>query len=722
MLRWLCSWRAEPPRAPSPVGCEHAAPSVGAPDDAVLSRPALLALVISGMDAEALSQCSLVSHAWRAAALEAARVLAYTLSPSLAAALDSPALPPAAWLRLARLAEAGALLNDLTPPSDEALADYSLLLEIRDSDGTPVFATCTPLQISPCGTALPGVRGYAYAALPPQFPQLPRGVPLSNLRDTGGPSDLRRLRCSAAFVRGSSAEVARVWRDVPARLLTTLPIEAEEDAGKRQLRGHTPALYFCLDPHVALPQGELALPPCALKGSGVCVLFMDICFTIRPTFGGLGEWLCYFQEARPLLGMLNADTGATETTVNDSALLRVMEMLDWQPLAPPLNPADSLAALSLSASATHATAYDEEADARAAKIWPAYAAALRTLMTSDRARAWLPPRPFAAMMAACERAAHESEDQRQLRCRVQRLRMSYSLLTETWYFDPDCQGILIPPVCGTAAPLRTICSAYCDGSSCPGWVDASTRHAGGRVAAPPPPPPGSSGGPFPSTLLLLEEVQEQNADGTCSRAHFCMARDVSSGTFYERRKALRAWTALLRTRPDGSVQLARLNVGVPTHFLVNPSDVDETLVLRAACQATGSDVHAAITHGFPPHLLLPYSALHEHVGRGQTGPALPPAVSAFCAVRLVADDVNLRADVLTGRAHADAVRLMDTDAKWRLGHVSRMDSKAGLRLDLFGGGPDRPVMYASQRAVHGGACLHWLTVLPPPRDRKPAAA
>ena len=697
MLQSLLERFARPQRAPGCAGGNATpdATSKSAAEDEVLGLRTLLELVLAGAGTDTLLAASQVSKAWRAVALEAARVYTYAHAPALAAALDTPALHAVAWLRLAHLAHAGAMLQDHSLPLVDQLRDFALLLELRDEIGVPVFGTLSPLHPPTFGASVSLMHNAVCAKLP-TLPLWPDVISLKPLLDTGAPNDLRRLRCSVSFVRLSTAEVACAWRDVPASNLTSL------------LQGkiaQLPTLHFSLHVDNVLPQGDMPLPPCAVMRDGmVYVLGVEarVTFSTAQSMPGI-PWRCAFNKACNMLRFQNIDTGAM-VAAEGGALLRVMRTLDWQPLAPPLEAAASMASLSLSAPRAG------EADEREAEaLWPAHVAAMRALPAAVRAR--LPPRPFLAMQKACARAARETQEERELRCRAQKVGTSYMLLTEVWEFDPDIKFAFKTPVCGAAALLRTHC---CADPRCFGFLRASTRDSGGCVAAPPPPPPAGWSGPEPRTLLLMEQ-----ASGSLSAPEVrYFTRHVRSGAYRGLQHGARMWTALLRIRPDGSVQLAHVAQAVPLSTWIGGVNDEAGKIHLDDMPSLAASSHDAAQHAFysrdgmPPHAVVPSAYVHTHLRTPEESLLPPPEeLPILCAVRLVLDAVHLGVDVLTDRAHADAEPQLGVTG-WRFGSVSHMDSAHGLRMHLFATRYAGPSLVASQRVLHSAACLDWTDVLP----------
>jgi hypothetical protein len=104
------------------------------------------------------------------------------------------------------------------PSAPAALRDYSLLIDVRTPGGESVFGTCLPLSrdsrgcVEAVGAAAAPVRAASMPPVATVVPPAPAGMPLTGLPHTGD-RDVRDLRCSVAFVRHSTAEIARCWRD-----------------------------------------------------------------------------------------------------------------------------------------------------------------------------------------------------------------------------------------------------------------------------------------------------------------------------------------------------------------------------------------------------------------------------------------------------------------------------------------------------------------------------
>jgi hypothetical protein len=198
------------------AGAEADAPE--APDAVadVFAQAPLHLLMLSFLHAgEELASCSLVSKAWRERSVQAACAWLRANAPALAAALADAELQPAAWLAAAKRCNDGRSGAGATLPSARAaMRDYSLLIDVRTPSGEAVFGSCLPLSqdwrgcVEAVGAAAAPVRA---ASMPPVATDVP-SVLLAGLPHTGA-RDVRDLRCSVAFVRQSTAEIARCWRD-----------------------------------------------------------------------------------------------------------------------------------------------------------------------------------------------------------------------------------------------------------------------------------------------------------------------------------------------------------------------------------------------------------------------------------------------------------------------------------------------------------------------------
>jgi hypothetical protein len=594
------------------------------PEGAVFGAAALLASILCGLDAEELCVASHVCKLWRAAALSAARTLAYAGAPSLAAALDVPSLPPVAWLALARAAPS-AFLGQLPPPPEALLPDYTLLLEVHDADGRLVWSAyqaaapgCAPLTEEELAEEadeeppqLPPKRAVLWVP-PPGGPLLAHAplTPLASLADTGAPIDVRRLRVSLSFLRRSTGEVARVWSGVPAAGVCAVPPDrALAHAAHLQPKwpfddahpdAPPPALLFSFVPANALRQGATRVPPCVADAAGeVRALAVKVYITLssRRTSNGdalppppagapAGAQTVQLHISDTSVYLCNPETGpgpGAPWGLPAPMYASLLQSLDWEPLLPPAHDAcgggtDAEAAMHSDVDTCDYVAVCER--------WHAHASVLRRLMhtavrnpASLLTRPWLralPARPFAALGAACDAAAAAdatSLHARALRLAPARAAVRYTLLceaTQDWSDRPDMRNTW--PMFGAAAALLA--------EARPGSVPllSASTHRHGRAAAPPPPPfAGSWRRNGPQRLLMLDlppETPDWAAlhPGTAMRRHtwviFPGSQSVRSGYVAivapsRTQRMVRATTALLRVLPGGEVQMALLSSGAP---------------------------------------------------------------------------------------------------------------------------------------------------------------
>jgi hypothetical protein len=270
-------------------------------------------------------------------------------------------------------------------------------------------------------------------------------------------------------------------------------------------------------------------------------------------------------------------------------LCAVLQSLDWEPLVPVPKQAELFASLTLDAGAT------EEADAAAcARRWPAHAAALRVLLVAPGAsnRPWvrrLPRRRFAALTAACDAAAAEPNADRYARLHEERPAWRHcKLLMELHVSSTDLSASILPCFGAAAALHKHIANRHA-------IIGVSTRNGGGSAML-----PSYSGATCDASgrVVLMFEPPDK-----MPMAPYIGIVQPGCRPVFPRRERLVAILWLLRTRADGSVQLARLT-GAPVPLMAKQRSSNES----------------GATPGEPPIMLcvedydvLQATAVHSHV-------------------------------------------------------------------------------------------------------------
>jgi hypothetical protein len=312
-----------------------------------------------------------------------------------------------------------------------------------------------------------------------------------------------------------------------------------------------------------------------------------------------GASLCLLPRVDAAMYSTDTDTGGKAVMITEE-LLAILPSLDWEPPVPLPMPAEAIGAPDDAAADADAAA----GAASCARRWPSYAHALRTLLSAPGARdawwaRWLPQRhTFVALAAACDAAAAET-----LTARYERLhdtRAAWNeckLLVQIQACDRDLH-ILFEPCFGAATLLQ---HDHLLGPQ----TAISTRAGGGRATLPSISGAAMSGATRDAAARMVMLFEPPGKEALAPHIGIVLSDgDHIRRVDFPGHERLCAGLWLLRTRADGSVQLACLT--------------DSPVPLVSAARDALLDV-AAAQNGEPSILVhvrhsdvLAASALHSH--------------------------------------------------------------------------------------------------------------